>query len=109
MASDVCCFVMNRQNSKDIEINSDLTISHFYAIPYLLFKHGSQLHRRIIVASRFHLRKSIFLCMLFLSQYFLTGFTVVNQFKKYFLSVYLTFGFELLVFVTAVLYENESF
>jgi hypothetical protein len=40
-ASDVCCFIMNGQNSKDIEINSDITVSHFYAVTYLLFKHGS--------------------------------------------------------------------
>ena len=108
-ASDVCCFVMNRQNSKDIEINSDITISQFYSINYLLFKHGSQLHRRIIVACRLHVRKTVFLCVLFLSQYFLSGFEVVNRFKKYFLGFYLTLGFELLAFVTAALYESESF
>lgn len=25
-ASDVCCFLMNRTNAKDIELNSDITI-----------------------------------------------------------------------------------
>lgn len=108
-AADVCCFVMNRQNSKDIEINSDLTISHFYAITYLLFKHGSQLHRRVIVASRFHLRKSLFICMLFIVQYVGAGYEIVSQFNNYFLAIYLTVGFELLVLVTAALYESEAF
>lgn len=61
------------------------------------------------MASRFHLRKSFFICMLFIAQYDSAGYGIVSKFKNYFLAIYLTIGSELLVVVTAALYDSEAF
>ncbi len=47
--------------------------------------------------------------MLFIAQYVGAGYGIVSQFKNYFLAIYLTLGFELLVIVTAALYDSEAF
>lgn len=47
--------------------------------------------------------------MMYIMHYFNNGFSVGQMFKKYFLAVYLSFGFEILAFVCAALYENEAF
>ena len=47
--------------------------------------------------------------MLFIAQYIGAGYEIVSQFKNYFLAIYLTIGFELLVILTAALYDSEAF
>lgn len=40
-STDICVVLQNMTNCKLIQIESDVTISEFYGLSYLLFKHGS--------------------------------------------------------------------
>lgn len=46
----------------------------------------------------------MFILMLFIAKNILSGYSVVNLFNSYYFAFYITIGFEVLVFVTAVLY-----
>lgn len=77
-ATDICVVMLNYFCCKRLKIEGDLTLTEFYGLTYLLFKHGSQLHRKLIVAARFYFKKSIFFFMLFISFYLISGWSITN-------------------------------
>lgn len=74
-ATDISVVTLNAYNSKGLQIEADITFYCFYGLTYMMFKHGSQLHRRLIVAGRFYVRRSVFFVMLLLGFYFYCGWS----------------------------------
>ena len=91
--TDLVMTISNKLNPQLHQVEADIRMESVYALTYLLLKHGSQLIRRLNVAGRLAIKRSVFFAVLLIGTYIVSGWSTVSPFSDMQLAIYLTLIF----------------